>query len=69
MDTNPDHLEVQGVEHMYNQLSSPEVRNFVEFVFFHLIVRSIFKVNCHALIPDLGKCFGSCVGLDADLLC
>jgi len=24
MDTNPDHLEAQGVEHMYNLLTSPE---------------------------------------------
>ena len=31
MDTNPDHLEAQGVEHMYNLLSSPEVRNSVLF--------------------------------------
>ena len=27
MDTNPDHLEAQGVEHMYNLLSSPQVPN------------------------------------------
>ena len=31
MDTNPDHLEAQGVEHMYNLLSSPEVRNYEQF--------------------------------------
>ena len=29
MDTNPDHLEAQGVEHMYNLLSSPQVPNII----------------------------------------
>ena len=44
MDTNPDHLEAQGVEHMYNLLSSPEVRNFVLF-------GSYFIVRGDKLLP------------------
>ena len=31
MDTNPDHLEAQGVEHMYNLLSSPQVPKLATF--------------------------------------
>ena len=68
MDTNPDHLEAQGVEHMYNLLSSPEVCNFVLFGS-HFIVRDSGKTIYFRKGSVLGKCFGSCVGLDADLLC
>ena len=31
MDTNPDHLEAQGVEHMYNLLSLPQVPKLATF--------------------------------------
>ena len=37
MDTNPDHLEAQGVEHMYNLLSSPQVPKLATFIIALLI--------------------------------
>ena len=46
MDTNPDHLEAQGVELMYNLVSSPEVLSLMCIIHtFHFILPMPFSAG------------------------
>jgi len=54
MDTNPDHLEAQGVEHMYNLLSSPEENVLVAVLDWMLICCVRHEGNRQALVDRPG---------------
>jgi len=54
MDTNPDHLEAQGVEHMYNLLSSPQDSILVAVLDWMLICCVRHEGNRQALVDRPG---------------
>jgi len=54
MDTNPDHLEAQGVEHMYNLLSSPQDSILVAVLDWMLICCVRHEGNRVALVDRPG---------------